>query len=60
MRKGNLCSLKVRSVFLLDILNMSKVIEFFNLIAMEFLLEKTLNFDENILAREPNSTFVPF
>jgi hypothetical protein len=43
MRKGKHCSLKVRSVYLLVILNMSKVIEFFNHIVMKLLLEKMLN-----------------
>jgi hypothetical protein len=43
MRKGNIYSLKVRSVFLLDILKMSKVTDFFNLIPMKLLLEEMLN-----------------
>jgi hypothetical protein len=43
MRKGKLYSLKVRSVFLLDILKMSKVTDFFNLIPMKLLLEEMLN-----------------
>jgi hypothetical protein len=43
MRKGKHCSLKVRSTFLLDILNMSKVIYFLNLIPMKLLLEDMLN-----------------
>jgi hypothetical protein len=43
MRKGKHYSLKVRSVFLLDILKMSKVTNFFNLIPMKLLLEEMLN-----------------
>jgi hypothetical protein len=44
MRKGKHCNLKVRSVYLLVILKMSKVIEFFNHIVMKLLLEEMLNF----------------
>jgi hypothetical protein len=43
MRKGKHCSLKVRSVYLLVILKMSKVIDFFNHIVMKLLLEEMLN-----------------
>ena len=43
MRKGNHCSLKVRSVYLSVILKMSKVIEFFNHIIMKLFLEEMLN-----------------
>jgi hypothetical protein len=43
MRKGKHCSLKVRSVYLLVILKMSKVIYFFNHIVMKLLLEEMLN-----------------
>jgi hypothetical protein len=43
MRKGKHCSLKVRSVYLLVILNMSKVIDFFNHIVMKLFLEDMLN-----------------
>ena len=43
MRKGKHCSLKVRNVYLLVILKMSKVIVFFNHIVMELLLEEMLN-----------------
>jgi hypothetical protein len=43
MRKGKHCSLKVRSVYLLFILKMSKVIEFFNQIVMKLFLEEMLN-----------------
>jgi hypothetical protein len=43
MRKGNIYSLKERSVFLLVILNISKVTNFFNLIQMKLLLEAMLN-----------------
>jgi hypothetical protein len=43
MRKGKNCGLKVRSVYLLVILNMSKVIDFFNHIVMKGLLEDMLN-----------------
>jgi hypothetical protein len=43
MRKGKHCSLKVRSVYLLVILKMSKVIDFFNHIVMKLFLEEMLN-----------------
>jgi hypothetical protein len=43
MRKGKHCSLKVRSVYLLVILKMSKVIDFFNHIVMQLFLEEMLN-----------------
>jgi hypothetical protein len=43
MRKGKHCSLKVRSVYLLVILKMSKVIDFFKHIVMKLLLEEMLN-----------------
>jgi hypothetical protein len=43
MRKGKIYSLKVRSVFLLDSLKMSKVIDFFSVILMKLLLEGMLN-----------------
>jgi hypothetical protein len=43
MRKGKHCNLKVRSVYLLVILKMSKVTDFFNHIVMKLLLEEMLN-----------------
>jgi hypothetical protein len=43
MRKAKHCSLKVRSVYLLVILKMSKVTNFFNHIVMKILLEEMLN-----------------
>jgi hypothetical protein len=43
MRKGRRCKIKVRSVYLLVIQNISKVTNFFNLIVMKFLLEEMLN-----------------
>jgi hypothetical protein len=43
MRKGKHCILKVRSVYLLVILKMSKVINLFNHIVMKLLLEEMLN-----------------
>jgi hypothetical protein len=43
MRKGKHYSLKVKSVYLLVILKMSKVIDFFNHIVMKLLLEYILN-----------------
>jgi hypothetical protein len=43
MGKGKHCSLKVRSVYLLVILKMSKVTDFFNHVVMEVLLKETLN-----------------
>jgi hypothetical protein len=58
MRKGKHCSLKVRSVNFFIILKMSKVTDFSNHIVMKLLLED-VKFDENILAYEPNSVFVP-
>jgi hypothetical protein len=36
-----------------------KVIYFFNHIVMKFIIRRDVKFDENILAFEPNSTFVP-
>jgi hypothetical protein len=59
MRKGKHCNLKVRSVYLLVILKMLKVIDFFNHIVMKLLLEEMFKFDENLLACEPNSMIVP-
>jgi hypothetical protein len=71
MRKGKHCSLKVRSVYLLVILKMSKVTDFFNHIVMKLLLEEMLNLTKiswpaslirrfvPSLACEPNSTVVP-
>jgi hypothetical protein len=44
MRKGKHCSLKVRSVYLLVIMKMPKVIDFFNHIVMKLLLEEMLTF----------------
>ena len=41
--KGKQCNLKVRSVYLLVILKMSKVTDFFNHIVMKLLLEDMLN-----------------
>jgi hypothetical protein len=43
MRKGKQCSIKVRSVYLLVIIKMSKVTYFFNLIVLKLLLEDMLN-----------------
>jgi hypothetical protein len=43
MRKEKHCNLKVRSVYLLVILKMSKFIDFFNHIVMKLLLEEKLN-----------------
>jgi hypothetical protein len=43
MRKGKHCSLKVRSVYFLFILKMSKVIDFFNHIVMKLFLEEMSN-----------------
>jgi hypothetical protein len=70
MRKGKHCSLKVRSVYLLVILKMSKVIDFFNHIVMKLLLEEMLNLMKIswpsslirrlcLLRSEPSSLFVP-
>jgi hypothetical protein len=71
MRKGKHCSLKVRSVYLLVILKMSKVTNFFNHIVMKLLLEEMLNLMKIswpvsliwrlclLSAYEPSSTFVP-
>jgi hypothetical protein len=44
--KGKSLQPKVRSAFLLDILKMSKDIDFFNLIPMKLLLEEILNLIE--------------
>jgi len=43
MRKGNHCILKVRSVYLLVVMKMSKVTNFFNHLVMKLLLEEMLN-----------------
>jgi hypothetical protein len=43
MRKGKHCSLKVRSVYLLVIMKMSKVTDLFNHIVMKLFLEEMLN-----------------
>jgi hypothetical protein len=43
MRKGKHCSLKVRIVYFLVILKMSKVIDFFNHIVMKLLFKEMLN-----------------
>jgi hypothetical protein len=71
MRKGKHCSLKVRSVYLLVIMKMSKVIDFFNHIVMKLLLEEMLNLMKiswpvSLIraivpssACKPSSTFVP-
>jgi hypothetical protein len=71
MRKGKHCSLKVRSVYLLVILKMSKVTNFFNHILMKLLLEEMLNLMKiswparlirhfvPSLACEPNLAIVP-
>jgi hypothetical protein len=47
MKKGNHSSLKVRSVYLLVILKMSKVTDFFNHIVTKLLLEEMLNLMKN-------------
>jgi hypothetical protein len=58
MRKGNNCSLKVRSVYLFVILKMPKITDFFNHIVMKLLLEEMLNLMK-ISWPETNSSFVP-
>jgi hypothetical protein len=74
MRKGKHCNLKVRSVYLLIILKMSKVTNFFNHIVMKLLLEAMLNLMKiswlaSLIRRlcllwpagcEPSSMFVPY
>jgi hypothetical protein len=59
MRKGKHYNLKVRSVFLLDILKMSKVTRLLQPHSNEIIIRRDVKFDENILACEPNSMFVP-
>jgi hypothetical protein len=58
MKKGNHYSLKVRSVFLLDIQKLVKAIDLFDLIPMKFLLEVMLNLMKISLPCEPSSMFV--
>jgi hypothetical protein len=53
MRKGNIYNLKVRSVFLLDILKTSKFTDLFTIFIRD------VKFDENLLAYKPNSMFDP-
>jgi hypothetical protein len=58
IRKGKHYSLKVRSAFLLDILKMSNVTDFFNSI-LEIIIRRDVKFDENLLSHDPNLTCVP-
>jgi hypothetical protein len=58
MKKEKHCSLKVRCVYLLVIMKMSKVIEFFNHIVMKLLLQEMLNLMK--ISWQPNLTIVPY
>ena len=58
MRNINPWNLRVKNVFLFDILKMSKDIGLFNLIQDKLLLEEMLNLMKNILACETDLALV--